>query len=209
MGKKVCFISNMSVAPWGGSEDLWSQAALRLRKQGFQVATNTLGWPTKAEQILELERAGCEMSFRSQPTRWNRIYGRFLPEQGVQWLRRQRCDLVVINQGANFGCTRWAHACTEQKLKYVMIAQAAGETIWPPAHVLADERAAYAGAANAFFVSKHNLRLTELQLAKKLDHAKVVFNPCSTASLAPLPWPEGEGLRYRHEEESAVRHEGE
>jgi hypothetical protein len=35
----------MSDYPWGGSEELWSQAALRLHGQGHDVAASVPWWP--------------------------------------------------------------------------------------------------------------------------------------------------------------------
>jgi hypothetical protein len=42
---RFVFVSAMSGYPWGGSEELWSQAALRLRDQGHDVAASVPWWP--------------------------------------------------------------------------------------------------------------------------------------------------------------------
>jgi glycosyltransferase involved in cell wall biosynthesis len=47
----------------------------------------------------------------------------------------------------------------------------------------------YSAARKTYFVSEHNLRLTELQLGMKLPHAEIVLNPCAVPCLKPLPWP--------------------
>jgi glycosyltransferase involved in cell wall biosynthesis len=74
--------------------------------------------------------------------------------------------------------------------------QAASEYQWPD-----DQRAerlgiAYRNAAAAFFVSRHNLELTEKQIASRIPAGEVVWNPISVEYHEPLPWPdESKGFR--------------
>jgi hypothetical protein len=56
----------------------------------------------------------------------------------------------------------------------------------------------FAGATRCFFVSKHNLRLTEEQIGATLTNAEVVRNPYLVPAAVRLPWPgggENESLR--------------
>jgi hypothetical protein len=36
----ILFISTMEGTPWGGSEELWSQAALRLLEKGHRISAS-------------------------------------------------------------------------------------------------------------------------------------------------------------------------
>ena len=67
---------------------------------------------------------------------------------------------------------------------------------WPEDRRLPRLRAMYSEAAAVYFVSEHNLRLTEEQLAIPLPRASVVRNPVLVPWEPRADWPdEGDGLR--------------
>src|SRR5271154_2157010 len=69
--------------PWGGSEELWSQTATRLVKEGVSVAASIHGWSPLHPRAHNLARSGVKLSLRPQryPT-WKRLRRRLLsPEK--------------------------------------------------------------------------------------------------------------------------------
>ncbi|GAB2865741.1 hypothetical protein GCM10027044_28540 [Hymenobacter ruber] len=50
-------------------------------------------------------------------------------------------------------------------------------------------RLAYGAARHCYFVSQHNMTVTQHQLGLALDHASVVYNPFNVPYAGELPWP--------------------
>ena len=104
---RFVFVSTMAGAPWGGSEELWSQAASRLHQAGEHVAVSVIWWPQLSPKITALARHGCELRLRNRPpTGIDRVRLLFGPQpdtflKEAEWVRRQRPDLIVISQGGN------------------------------------------------------------------------------------------------------------
>lgn len=201
--RRLVFVSHNAV--WGGSEELWSATAAELAERGHEVAAITIPAFRDALSIKRLKAAG---------GRVHALYGRFSAPGNSRLLRflarriqplllrlrlatLPRPDLVVISQGDNFAAHQTANACAAAGLPYALITQKAQEAVWAPDAMLGSIRRAYAGAAWSYFVSRHNLRLTEEQLGQSLrPKASVVRNPFLTSWEAPLTWPEESGA-YR------------
>jgi glycosyltransferase involved in cell wall biosynthesis len=104
----------------------------------------------------------------------------------------RRPDLVVISQFGNFDGVYLASICRRLGLPYVLVSQKASELQWNPDSMLRHQRAAYGGALHSYFVSRHNLRLTEEQLGFALPLASVVRNPFLVSWDQRSEWPSGE-----------------
>jgi glycosyltransferase involved in cell wall biosynthesis len=88
-----------------------------------------------------------------------------------------------------------AGVCRRLKKPYVLISQKAGFLYWPTNEALPALRAMYTDARACYFVSEHNLRLTEEQLGVKLPHACIVRNPYLVAWARRHDWPAGQVMR--------------
>jgi glycosyltransferase involved in cell wall biosynthesis len=187
----IAFVSTMDQAPWGGSEELWAQSALRLAQRGVRVSANVVRWSQPAEPIVELERVGVRISTRARlpgvfSLAWRRYFGP--PEH--RWLDSLHADLVVISQGNNMEGLGWMQTCAKRGLRYATIVQNAGPSIWPSDEVAEAAAIAYTRASRNYFVSKANLRLTETQVATELPNARVVRNPFLVPFDSCVPWPD-------------------
>lgn len=197
------FVSSNAV--WGGSEELWSAAAAALAESGHDVVAITFPAFNDERPIKRLRAAGAKVHAlqgwvsalgKSRPVRFlaARLQSRLLR---LRLATLPRPDLVVISQGTNFGAHQIANVCGAAELPYVLITQKAQEALPAPDSILGSVRRAYAGASWSYFVSGHNLRLTEEQLGQSLlPRASVVRNPFLTSWDAPLTWPEETGA-YR------------
>ena len=192
----------MSGSPWGGSEELWSQAALRLQTEGHQVAASVKWWPQFSPKVTALAERGVKIYPRNPPVRLSlgfrvlrKIQNRLwqTPDE-FDWLQQQKPDLVVISQGMNTDGLRWMTFCCNAGLPFVSIVQCNQEQWWPEDSSHVKIVAAYRAARKVFCVSRHNMKLLEWQLGEPLPNAKVVCNPFNVPADQPSSWPEHNGV---------------
>ena len=207
---RIGFVSTMATFPWGGSEALWSQTALRLKQRGLVVGCNVCWWPNLASPIQELERAGCLVEYRNKVfTLERRSNEPLLPwrvRNGLRqilrplvdgssarsWLDRLRPDLVIISQGYHLDGLEWKEACLARKVPYAPLVQSVGDCGWPGDDYAARLAQTYEAAAVCFFVCESNQQFTRSQLATPLGNVKNVRNPFNVVVDGPLPWPPSE-----------------
>jgi len=96
--------------------------------------------------------------------------------------------LVIISQGINFDGLNLASQCLLLKIPYVIVSQKAVDFYWPSKSDRKHMLETLLNAERTFFVSKHNLRLTEEQFGKRLPNAKVIFNPVKLSG-GVIPFP--------------------
>src|SRR4051812_18515045 len=101
---RILFVSANESAPWGASEELWSQTAIRLAVSGWDVTASVRGWEHEAPQLSELEHSGCTVLRRWQKPlfHYRPIYELPESERTESTLARVRPDLVVVSQGDNY-----------------------------------------------------------------------------------------------------------
>jgi glycosyltransferase involved in cell wall biosynthesis len=204
---RFLFISSNDVA-WGGSEELWSASAAALAEDGHEVSVFKRRVIEGEPRIQRLRELGCPVHdlnrFPLVPAfaHWLflRISIRLVTLLQLMrlrlTLRSQRPDLVVVSQGGNFDGQMFAAVCHAMNVPYVLIAQKAADTYWATDARLPQLREVYAAARAAFFVSEHNLRLTEEQLGRSLPRASVVRNPFLVPWAPRQDWPDqSHGLR--------------
>jgi glycosyltransferase involved in cell wall biosynthesis len=196
---RIAFVSSMYGSTWGGSEELWGGAALILRQQGHDVFCGLIDWPGPAPKRDALRKSGCQLSIRIDvPDFKNRLLNRIkssknriLQQNPVPTdLLAFHPDLVVISQMFTDDGLDWMEFCETHQLPFVTIVQAATEYQWPDDQLVSRLRNGYLKARLACFVSQHNLRLCESQIATKIPHAEVVWNPYDTNLTELIPWPE-------------------
>lgn len=188
---RFVFVSTMGGYPWGGSEELWSRAALRLLEDSHKVAASVEFWPQQSTQVTGLAERGIRLWVRRRvlprlPARvWRRIMRRKPREQ--QWLRQQNPDLVIISQGDNRGGLPWMKVCLEAGLPFIAVVQCNSEFWWyDSGEELAE---AYRAARKVFCVSRHNLELLEDQIGEPLPNGAVLWNPHNVSRNQPPAWP--------------------
>jgi glycosyltransferase involved in cell wall biosynthesis len=191
----VAFVSTNTTVPWGGSEELWSQAAHCLVERGVRVTVNVPRFHERPAMLVRLQRAGCRIKRRARfPHIWDYLWARFFEMPELGWLDSLRADLVVISQGNQVEGASWMDACCRRGLRYASIVQAVVPSFWPDdkqAHMLAT---AYNGAAANFFVADDNVQLTQTQVGRVLRNVRVARNPFLVPYAEPLPWPVEDGM---------------
>jgi glycosyltransferase involved in cell wall biosynthesis len=196
---RFAFVSTMHGWPWGGSEELWSQAATQLKQAGHQVQASVVYWPRLSTKVTALEQHGIGLKTHStnQAGPYRRIWKRLsLSERrGYSQLKRFNPDLVVISQGHNQGGFGWARICREAAIPYVMIVQCNSEFWWFQEQT-SEAVTSYTAARRIFCVSQSNLDLLRLQVGDALPNGEVAWNPYNVSAESPPDWPkEGGGWR--------------
>jgi glycosyltransferase involved in cell wall biosynthesis len=195
------FVSAMAGCPWGGSEELWSQAALRLREQGQQVSASVVWWPQLSPKVTHLAGQGIDVVTHGRPPAnlAVTIRRRLKKKMGwarseVSWLRRKKPDFVVISQGCNWDGLEWMGICRENNVPYAAIVQCNAESWWPSDAIAAEMALAYRSAKKVFCVSHRNLSLLRTQIGEPLPNASVVWNPFNVPASQPPAWPTQNGV---------------
>jgi len=187
----------MEGAPWGGSEELWAQAANCLVHRGHQVFASVKRWPTVPTAVEKLIEAGVKLHFRPNP--WNLPLGlsalsaiKRLKELNTKsyWLRRIRPDFVCYSDGGIAHGISHLVECQRLSIPFCSIGQANWEGWWPNDKDARLQRDVFSTARKCFFVSKSNLELFEKQIGMTLTNSQVVWNPFSVPWDARSVWPE-------------------
>ncbi len=195
---KIAFASIMSAFPWGGSEELWSQTASWLARQGHSVSASVVYWPQPRPQLQKLRDEGISIQVRQSKT--------FLARRALQymkllkpinqsqllfrkWLLQNQPDLVCLSEGGVGHIAELALVCIDHKIPFITIGQSNSDLWWPDAKLSETLRYVFKSARACFFVSQANLQLFEKQIASALDRASVVRNPFKVDYDAHPPWP--------------------
>jgi glycosyltransferase involved in cell wall biosynthesis len=185
---------------WSGSEELWSATAAVLASNGHRVTAYKSGVDESQQRIQRLRALSCPVRdlarFPMMPRRLFTVLRRLSQAAGyahevvrllIGLALSRRPDLVVVSQGGNFDGAIFADVCRRLRMPFVILSQKASEIYWPSEGRRRHAAAVYRAARACFFVSRHNIRLTEEQLAVDLSRAIVVRNPFL------VPWEPGAG----------------
>ncbi|WP_188507610.1 glycosyltransferase family 4 protein [Parapedobacter pyrenivorans] len=193
---------------WGGSEELWSTSACLLKERGDRIVVCKDGLPRKHTKYVQLAKKGIELCdikpktsliarlVRRAVWRPNGAIPGFAQTASVRQfskhLSKYKPDLVVVSQGINFDGLGYAYACLCKHIRYVIISQKAVDFYWPSFTDRSLMKEVYDQANKCYFVSKHNLRLTEEQFGLRLKRSQVIFNPVKISR--PIPFPAMESV---------------
>ena len=183
--------------PWGGSEELWSQTALNLVRQGVSVSASVTGYSTLHPRVQYLIQAGVEIWPRAwvyslRKRLWRKVAFRrdsYLVAEVQRLLDRKRPSLVLFSSGDAISQVELLELCVARNLPFVTIGQANRETWWPADEEAERYRNVLAAAMRCYFVSRANWLLFEKQIGCKLSNAEVVRNPFNVKFDASVPWP--------------------
>jgi glycosyltransferase involved in cell wall biosynthesis len=201
------FISSNYV--WGGSEELWSEAAAALARRGHRVTVYKNRLSRREGNVAAMQAAGCSLvelaRFPLLPNQLYSLVAKFAQplSVGYQAVRlhfclklRRRPALVVVSQGGNHDGWLLATVCRRLGLPYVLVSQKATDLYWPDDRWRDRIRDMYGAARHAFFVARHNLQLAQEQIGATLASASVVRNPFKVEWDASKPWPQGDICRF-------------
>jgi glycosyltransferase involved in cell wall biosynthesis len=189
---KIAFISTVHGHGWPGSEYLWAETAARLLDRGNQVFGRCSRDFSNADALKKLIAKGLVYdAFDGRSTRLSRLKEKvFYP---LRRLRRWGPDLVVVSAGSAFDISyspTLMRCLMESGIPFIPICHFNAETFWVDNGNRETMRRVYAAAKNSVFVSEDNHRITERQLALKIENYSVIRPPFPLCLDEPLPWPE-------------------
>ncbi|MBE9062857.1 glycosyltransferase family 4 protein [cf. Phormidesmis sp. LEGE 11477] len=189
--------STVNGLPWGASEYLWSQTALRLQQQGHTIGVNYQWFPDTPPPLAKIQAQGGSIFWRNrpgpEPIRLSRRFTDKVLQFGQRyhdlWLRQFAPDFVLISISYHTDDVSIANACLRYGIPFATLLHCASTADWITTRHLETCRNAYTQANRSFFVSKANHAIMERLLAAKIPQARTVHNPLKVAA-SPLPWSE-------------------
>ena len=194
---RFAFVSTMMGYPWGGSEELWSQAALKLKREGHDVQATVAHQTELSSKVIALEEQGIKIG--TYPWRPMGIVNRIITKLARKRRRaygrlvRFKPDLVIISQGHNAGGFDWAKICREASIPYVFIVQSNSEHMWFYDDEIEKVAEIYRAAQKVFCVSHGNLNLLRMQLVDPIPNGEIVWNPFNVSTEKVPAWPAEDG----------------
>jgi glycosyltransferase involved in cell wall biosynthesis len=197
MKSKIAIIAGNIDDPWGGSEELWSRASIRLIECGVSVAASIHERLPLHDRVCALMQSGVKVSLRpeSYPL-WKRLRRKILSKRKSEsllevekFLHAVQPELVVLSQGGVLPSIEFVELCRSKQLPFVTIGQAACEYWWFNDDIAARYREALPAALRCFFVSEANLQLAEKQIGTELPNAEVIRNPFNVNFDCCPTWP--------------------
>lgn len=192
------FISTNDAVPWGGSEELWSGAAVRLAQEGHHVTASVWDHAAEPAPLRRLRSAGVQLHKRFE----RRIHrGRI----GQAWavlaygappvsesnemalLQGTDADLVIFSIGYQL-CPkflRMSKVLRSRNRPYAVVVQLVIEGLHLNDAVVDAYLEAFDGAQRVWFVSDQNLRATSREFGCRFSNASIVHNPVDTGTAVP------------------------
>lgn len=209
---KIGFISTILGYPWGGSEEMWYEAACEAISHGHRVIASMHSDTRDATKLRGLVDKGMDLCFHR--TSDQTLYERLKISSRIRLLGHQpnfpveshspfrhffaaKPDVICINQGDPYSFVRYPDLMEFLLLSdipYVVISQGAF-----PYQVLNYEnrvsmRSFFERAEKTVFVASGSHKLVERQIAQRIDNALVLDNPANLKGRGILPFPTTETL---------------
>jgi glycosyltransferase involved in cell wall biosynthesis len=187
---RIFFVSTIE-AYWGGSEVLWSEAAVAAVERGWTVAA-WFPYYKAVAQIRLLADTGVKLYYGTPPPIrwWRRLATPTLSrlERFQKALDEFTPNWVVINQGAVRDALQEMAECRRRRIPHVILNQAV-ETLLYPDRVWAELRETFAATRHLWCVSIENLEQLRSYLALPLPQAEVITNAYACPFNVRCPWP--------------------
>jgi glycosyltransferase involved in cell wall biosynthesis len=128
--KRIAFISTNDHVAWGGSEVLWTNAAVVLKQRGIDVAVSVAKWRPTPHHINELKGNGIKIFYHYKNNSLiysaaNRVLQKILPQARIVWrsdysqiLNDFNPDLVIVSQGSLSQGVEAINQCNMKNVRY-------------------------------------------------------------------------------------------
>jgi len=205
--RKIVIIST-SIDDWGGSEELWGRSVPFFQAANFNITLIKALMDRNHPQLKKLSDNGVKLLEFNRENSFGKkaakLISKFLLDVSVALklisyrgenfkkfktlIQQEKPSLIIISQGINFDGLKLANECRLLNIPYVIVSQKAVDFYWPEQGDRGNMLLTLQKAIKTYFVSKHNLRLTEEQFGQRLTNASVVFNPVKlSGKIVPYP----------------------
>lgn len=200
---RLLFFSSMGGSPWGGSEELWAQAAHAAIAEGHEVAVSVFDFGTPVPQIAALERAEAKIILRPRrPSKLAELVGNRPWVKAVEaWKPRAVC----VSQGSAYECVgrkstrpfvKVAERLCAEGTRLVNVVQFNEPRDDLRGLTVRLTRKLMDLAACNGFVAARNIGEAAAALGGAVPRARVLRNPVNLADTSPLPWPTTPEYRF-------------
>ena len=180
-------------AHWGGSEWLWSDAALALKKRGHEVGYFQ-PWPKQHPALEALRDSGAVEFSSGQPVRWWRRLATRMQRPSLTFRQRMletfKPDLVVISQARQDEGIDWHEDLIRSGIPYVVLNELVTEALYIDDDTIDRLSAFLLGASATYCVSRRNLDALQQQLGHELPNGNVQPNPFRVPYAGAFTWPD-------------------
>ncbi len=181
--KRIYIFSTLEVVPWGGSEQMWSDTALKLLEKGHHVMCNTMEWRDTPEKLQEIKSAGGHVTLRPNVHMNGGIADKVKNRmKNFNWRNAAfgfDPDIILISQGGAFDNAILQHGewlMSLGKPVYIM-SQFLQEYEYIPTQRRQFFINYFDRAEKIFFVSNRNRTVAEKTIAHHITNAEVIKNP--------------------------------
>jgi glycosyltransferase involved in cell wall biosynthesis len=179
---------------WGGSEELWTGAALDLFRNGLPIGVSVHGYQPQGRNIVKLSELGVQVQIRTYPLVkrvWRKVFAmhRAPLEIEVSSLLRANPPALVIVSGDAEVPIEFLERCVVKNVPFATICQANTEYFWPDDKMAGRYRKVMSAAQRCYFVSRANRELFERQIGCELSNTEIVRNPYNVRIDAAPNWP--------------------
>jgi len=190
----------MNGSSWGGSEELWYQAALDTARRGIETAVCCFDWPGKEIRMNKLKDAGCKLYMLpgKKITNAQPLLGKLKLSKAVSGVPFEKYDKVIVSQGGWKDITSAPFKNLYKRLKeYVLIYHNYNDTDkFPPAKFLLLQKWADKAFKNLGDTPKIFETLEKAYSLTIPNHEKL-FNPLTFDTPQTItPYPEADNNKY-------------
>ncbi len=201
---RIAIISTMSGFPWGGSEYLWAAMAEQALLEGHEVFISIYDWSVNHPAIIQLRHKGAQLLLRprfAQASLISRIYIKISQKLGFlnsiysqspyKSVFDRKPDVICINEGHVYTGvydSGLINLLNTSSIPYLIVSHLNEDSCKIDGNTRKIAQKLFSSAAYHVFVSKHNLKLAERQLAQSLPNAVVLQNPVNLSNLSMVPW---------------------
>lgn len=202
---KIAVISTMAGFPWGGSEYLWVAMAEQALLEGHEVFISIFDWSVNHPAIIQLQHKGAQLLPRPrfpQATLISRISRKIsrklpllnslYPQSHYHSIVDYKPDVICINEGHVYNGVYEPHLINflhTSSIPYLIVSHLNEDNSKLDSNTRTTAQKLFCSAGYHVFVSHHNLKLTERQIAQSLPNAVVIQNPVNLSDWSRLPWP--------------------
>ena len=193
----IAFVSTMDDGAWGGSEELWSRAALSLGAEGFKISASVVEWSLPHQRTLDLANKGIDVWFR--PRKYSLLERALRKATSGQrppivtevekMLAADSPSLVVFSAGGPFPWYDLMELVHRERTPFVTVGQANWEWRWLADEICAETPGGARHGASLLFRVWSQFAAREKHLGGELTNGEVVLNPFNVDYDVLLPWP--------------------
>lgn len=209
---RIAFISTMRGCPWGGSEELWFEAAKEAVKQGHEVIASVGHWGKDAPKLRILEKLGAKLHFQGISRRnlqSTDLIGRLGAKmkqmtkgEGYDFapIGNFKPDVICISQANTQDAPRFPHLrefLYRQNIPFVVICHGHEDIPFSEDEARRATKEYFEKAFRVGFVAQALINSIERHLASSVANGFVIRNPVNLSDTVEIPFPStSETIRF-------------